>query len=801
MADRIKGITVEIGGDVTGLNKALETTNKEINSTQSQLKDVERLLKLDPTNTELLAQKQRLLGEAVNETAGKLDVLKEAESQAQAQFARGEISQEQYEGLKREIIATETQLGKLEKAAEETHSALEGVAEVAGKVGSAAGTIAEKTEKMSAAATAALGGMAAGAGKVVGEFAEYEQLVGGVETLFKDASGEVQKYAEGAFKSSGLSANEYMETVTGFSASLIQSLEGDTGKAAQYADTAITDMSDNANKMGSSMESIQNAYQGFAKQNYTMLDNLKLGYGGTKEEMQRLLADASELAGTEFNIDSYADVIQAIHVIQENMGVAGATAKEAETTISGSMNTAKAAIGNLVAGLGQSDADIEGLMEDVATSIQTTIENIIPVLKNLWNNIPDGAKIATGVLAVIAAISPLAKLVQGVSSAVGVATTVISTISGGLAIFTGAATTGTAAAQGFAGALTFITGPAGAVIAIIAAVVAAVVLLWNNCEGFREAVTTAWEVIQQAFQTFMDWLQATFAPLWDAIVGSMGVVFDTFKQALGVAWDAITQVFQIFGDFLTNTFGVTWDSTFTGAQSVFETVGQVIQTIVQTLTTVFQTWISFITTVFLSQWQSAFQNLVNFITAFKTNVEQVIGGIKTLFQGVIDFVTGVFTGDWTKAWQGVQDIFKGIFDALVGIVKVPINGIISIINSALGAVNGLIDGVNKLLDGLRAVGVKVPVIPRIPEIAYLAKGGILEAGNAIVGERGPELLTVANGRARVTPLEDDGGAAGTPSAGTEYNQTLNFYTAAMTPAEVARTTRNATRRMIAEAKA
>ena len=180
---------------------------------------------------------------------------------------------------------------------------------------------------------------------------------------------------------------------------------------------------------------------------------------------------------------------------------------------------------------------------------------------------------------------------------------------------------------------------------------------------------------------------------------------------------------------------------------------------------------------------------------------QVIEGIKTLFKGVIDFVTGVFTGDWTKAWQGVQDIFRGIFEALEGIVKIPINGIISILNTALGAINALIAGVNKLLDGLRAVGVKVPVIPSIPTIAYLAKGGILEAGNAIVGEKGPELLSLTNGRARVTPLEGDGEATRTPAAAAEYNQTLNFYTAAMTPAEVARTTRNATRRMTAEAKA
>ena len=150
-------------------------------------------------------------------------------------------------------------------------------------------------------------------------------MVGGVETLFKDSSGAVLKYANNAYKTAGLSANEYMETVTSFSASLLQSLDGDTAKAAEKADLAITDMSDNANKMGTSMESIQTAYQGFAKQNYTMLDNLKLGYGGTKEEMQRLLDDAEKLSGVHYDLSSYSDLVDAIHVVQTEMGITGTT--------------------------------------------------------------------------------------------------------------------------------------------------------------------------------------------------------------------------------------------------------------------------------------------------------------------------------------------------------------------------------------------------------------------------------------------------------------------------------------------
>lgn len=183
------------------------------------------------------------------------------------------------------------------KAAEESGSKFEGFGKVLKTVGVALGAVA-----------VAAGAAAVKLGKeVIAAYADYEQLVGGVDTLFKDSSQEIQRYATNAYKTAGLSANEYMETVTGFSASLIQSLGGDTEKAAKYADMAITDMSDNANKMGTDMSSIQNAYQGFAKQNYTMLDNLKLGYGGTKQEMERLLADAEKISGVKYDISSYAE--------------------------------------------------------------------------------------------------------------------------------------------------------------------------------------------------------------------------------------------------------------------------------------------------------------------------------------------------------------------------------------------------------------------------------------------------------------------------------------------------------------
>lgn len=229
-----------------------------------------------------------------------------------------------------------------------------------------------------AALTVAATGVAALTKASIDQYAEYEQLVGGVDTLFKAASDKVQEYAANAYKTAGMSANEYMDTVTSFSASLLQSLGGDTEKAAQKADQAITDMADNANKMGTGMEMIQNAYQGFAKQNYTMLDNLKLGYGGNKEEMERLLADAEKLSGQKFDISSYSDIVDAIHVVQTEMGITGTTAAEAASTIEGSSGSAKAAWSNLITGIADENADFKTLTSNFVDSLVTAGKNIIP---------------------------------------------------------------------------------------------------------------------------------------------------------------------------------------------------------------------------------------------------------------------------------------------------------------------------------------------------------------------------------------------------------------------------------------
>ncbi|WP_455529278.1 phage tail protein [Ruminococcus sp.] len=277
------------------------------------------------------------------------------------------------------------------------------------------------------AVTAASGAMVALGKSALDAYADYEQLTGGVSTLFgaqdrsleeyaasvgksvDEARGEYDKLlqaqnevldnASEAFRTAGLSQNEYMETVTSFSAALIAFLGGDTLKAAEVADKAIIDMADNANKMGSSMESIQNAYQGFAKQNYTMLDNLKLGYGGTKSEMERLLADAEAISGVHYDIESYADVVEAIHVIQDEMGITGTTAKEAAETISGSVASAKSAWSNMVVGIADDEQDFDKLTNDFVESAATAAENILPRVETILGGM---GKLVTSMSGVIA---------------------------------------------------------------------------------------------------------------------------------------------------------------------------------------------------------------------------------------------------------------------------------------------------------------------------------------------------------------------------------------------------------------
>lgn len=389
----MKAVTAEFQDNSSGMDAVTAKSNvlkKSIEANDNQMKLLTS--QYDRQNAVLLE-----LSDALDRAAVEYGANSEEAGRAQNAYNK------QYQA----IMKTETQMNKTREATANLKKQLGELSGGVDDVGEAMDNAGEKTSvfgdmlKANLLGGAIISGIKALAsatkeliGGAVEGYAEYEQLVGGVETLFKDSAGTVQDYANNAYKTAGLSANEYMETVTSFSASLLQSMGNDTAAAAEKADRAITDMSDNANKMGSDMSSIQNAYQGFAKQNYTMLDNLKLGYGGTKEEMQRLIDDANALNAaqgnyTSYTIDSYADIVDAIHTVQTEMGITGTTALEASTTVEGSVNSMKSAWSNFVTGLGSDNADISALSAQLIESVGTVAENVLPVVETVLKNIAE----------------------------------------------------------------------------------------------------------------------------------------------------------------------------------------------------------------------------------------------------------------------------------------------------------------------------------------------------------------------------------------------------------------------------
>ena len=569
----------------------------------------------------------------------------------------------------------------------------------------------------------------------VAGYADYEQLAGGVETLFGSSYKTVEEYAEGvglsmdaaartfedyqnrqktvmenanqAYKTAGMSANEYMETVTGFAASLNSSLGEYAWQSANYADSAVRAMSDNANKMGTDMASIVHAYQGFAKQNFTMLDNLKLGYGGTKEEMERLLKDAEEFEGLEIgslDANNFADVISAIEIIQDKLGITGTTAKEASSTISGSIGTMKSAWQNFVAGLANADQNPEELFDQVVEAAEQVWENLKPVLERLIANaidlvktelekrFPEIYKKMTEIKDAIkgafewilknknAILATIGAIAAGMA-AFNIATTIMNLVKAFKAWK--AATEGVSIAQQLLNVI-MAANPIGLVIAAVTALVAAFTILWNTSDEFRQF-----------------WID-----LWEGIKAAAAAVVEAVKGFFAGAWDAIKSVWS-------------------GAKNFFSGV-----------------------------WE----------------------GIKGIFGGVKNWFSNVF--------QGAADAISTIFNGIVGVIKAPINWMIS-------ALNKVIDGINKIkipswVPGVGGYGINIPKIPT------LARGGVLGRGQ--IG------LLEGNGAEAVVPLENNkrwiaatakelkGALQGEQiiSNNAVGNQTYNFYQTNNSPKALSR---------------
>mgnify|MGYP001378444358 FL=1 len=377
--------------------ESLRTMGQQLKTLGTEMKVVTSAFDVDNDSQKKLAAQSDVLNRQLEVQQQRLGEVQKALDYAKANYSENSSEVQRWQqalnNATTDVNRTKKQLNELETGVEGVGDAMDG----AGQKTSVFGDVL-KANLLGSAIVSGIKAVASGiksliSGAIEG-YGEYEQLVGGVETLFGSSADTVIKNAENAYKTAGLSANAYMETVTSFSASLLQSMGNDTEAAAKKADLALTDMSDNANKMGTDMQSIQNAYQGFAKQNYTMLDNLKLGYGGTKEEMQRLIDDANALNAaqgnyTNYSIESYADIVDAIHTVQTEMGITGTTALEASTTVEGSISSMKAAYQNFVTGLGDQNADIGALTEELIQSAGNVAKNVLPVIESVVKNIAE----------------------------------------------------------------------------------------------------------------------------------------------------------------------------------------------------------------------------------------------------------------------------------------------------------------------------------------------------------------------------------------------------------------------------
>lgn len=464
---------------------------------------------------------------------------------------------------------------------------MEKVGEAAQKVGDAAGTVAEKTKGLSTAAAAGVAGLA---GLAVSAGLAADDL----NTLAKQSgfgTDEIQKW-------------QYAADRVDVS---VDDIVGAAKKLKKNMVSTSADVTAAWNRLGVSVTDNNGELRDSTKVFYEVLAALSQVENETERDvlaMQLFGKSADSLAGI---VDDGGAALRELGAEAENAGlILSQDALDGANAFNDGLDTikAKATAATMSAG--------GALAKNLLPMLDALVGKMSGVLG--WVAQLDGGQLQllATILLMVAAISPVASIIQGISGAVTTLTTIIPAITGGFALFTGAATTGSAAATAFAGALTFITGPAGLIIAAITAVVAAVVLLWNNCEGFRDAVTVAWEVIKKAFQGFMDWLQATFAPVWDEIIGAAQTIFQIFQDTLAAAWDAILSIFQIFTDFLQEVFGVTWEDVFTSAQGVMETVGGAIQAVIGILSDVFSVFVAFLSGAFLTGFQGALQNaLVN----------------------------------------------------------------------------------------------------------------------------------------------------------------------------------------------
>ena len=637
------------------------------------------------------------------------------------------------------------------------------------------GGIATKAAGVAAAGfTALVGGVAAAGKAALDSYADYEQLVGGVETLYGDAADTMVARAKDAYKTAGMSANEYMETSTSFAASLVSSLGGDTAKAADMADLAITDMSDNANKMGSDFESIQNAYQGFAKQNYTMLDNLKLGYGGTKGEMERLIADANKLReaqglNADLTIDSYADVVQAIHEVQNSMGITGTTAKEAASTISGSIGMAKGAWSNFLTALGDDNADFSKVTDDLLNAVQAVAKNVGPRVAIIGRSIVEAFPSVLSSLAEVLApvvsealasawniaADALGKVglnlphvdasqIMGALSAVAqVAKDVMSVAGSALSFVFGLLSQ---AWQALAPALESLRASLEPVIAQVSStLVPALSTIGTAIGNLASAVLPVLSAAVQAVAPVIGQLMGAIVDLASHIANTAAPVIDRMSELVSTARPYIQGLFEAFAS---------------AVSGIIDTVFPYIETVVSAAMDVISAVISTVTALISGDWEGAWDGICSIASTVWNLIQSVVSGGIDAVKGIIDNVLGFISSIWETAWDGVSSFFGSIWDGIKAGAKSGIDAVLGtvtgikdsifgffanagqwLIDSGASIVNGLKDGIMGAIDGVKnAVGGAIQGIRNLfpfspaKEGPFSGHGYTTYSGKALMGD-------------------------------------------------------------------
>ena len=603
----------------------------------------------------------------------------------------------------------------------------------------------------------------------VASYSSYEQLAGGVEKLYGDAAGQVKAFADQAYQSSGMSANQYMEQATAFSASLIKSLGGDTAAAARQTDVAMRAMSDNVNVFGSNMQDVQNAYQGFAKQNYTMLDNLKLGYSGTKEGMQKLIADANEYGratgqASDLTIDSFSDIVTAIDLIQQKQGIAGTTAREAASTIEGSVNMAKSAWENWVAGFAKDGADMATLTDQLVGSIATAAGNIVPRFAQAMGAVVQTLPDVFGRAASwIAANAPqmLADAVATIGNSVGAALSeglgielptidageLAASLSGALSAVVGFADSARSALSGIAGGLSeALSGVVGPMVATLGPYLDALV------SGLQVAMSGIGEVASN--------LGATFQPVADAAMGAFQGVADAVTNSVLPALQQLQPVFEVLVGVVSGAVGPALqalaDIVSVGLSTAFSVAGAVVTGAMQAISGVVQAVVGVLTAilgvfvgVFTGDWQIAADGASSVMTGMSSIVTGIMNGLSGAIGGILSGIAGLFS----SVLNGITGTVSGIFSGIASTISGKIGDAKSTVQSGLNAISGFFSGLH-----LEFPHIKLPhfsisgsfslMPPSVPSfgISWYAKGGVFSrptifAGAGVgVGEAGPEVV-------------------------------------------------------------